>query len=245
MRDLSDTEISRLGELLDEWCDAAPELAPLDVSALDGYLCGVLLQPGPVAEAEWVPCVLDAEGRPARVAATMVPAGLLPLVRQRHAALAQAIAQRQWFDPWIVDAATLDEPAGGSQGDESELAAIRASVLPWVAGFALATERFPSLLRHDAQVLAEPLALLYQHFEPDELEGVEDEPALAEALAASEPPADLAEAAEDLVRAVLLLADISRPRPNSPPAPRTAPARASLTPAPRSKNARPARVRRG
>ncbi len=124
---------------------------------------------------------------------------------------------------------------------------VRESLLPWVAGFALAAERFPALMRHDEQALAEPLALLYQHFDVEDLEGLEDEPALADALAAVEPPGDMAEAAEDLVRAVLLLADVSRPNvsPDVRPAPRTTPSRASPGPGPRSRNGRPGRARRG
>ncbi|MBI5718371.1 MAG: UPF0149 family protein [Burkholderiales bacterium] len=241
MRDLSDTEITRLQTLLDERAAAAPADAPLDVSALDGYLCGVLLQPQALAERDWWPF-----GEPAAGA----PAGLAPLVRQRHAVLAEAIAGRRWFDPWIFapgeedgDHAEADGEGAGSGGAAGPLSG---SLLPWVAGFALAAERFPALLRHDEQALAEPLALLYQHFDAEDLEGLEDEPALAAALAAAEPPGDMTEAAEDLVRAVLLLADVSRPgAPPPSPGPRTGPARASPGPGPRSRSGRPARARRG
>jgi uncharacterized protein len=250
MRDLSDTEVARLQELLDDLVVATPVLAPLDVSALDGYLCGVLLQPQPVSEPDWLPHVWDAEGRPLPPRAASLTPPLLALVRRRHAALDEAIAQRRWFDPWIFELATSGRqaptgaatPADAIDGDV--VSPCSESVLPWVAGFALAIDRFPALMRFDAQALAEPLALLYQHFDPDDLEGLEDEPALAAALAEADPPADLAEAAEDLVRAVLLLADVSRPRPQ-PSMLRTAPSHASPAPGPRSKSARPARARRG
>ena len=222
MRDLSDTEIGHLDEMLAGLVTAAPEGGPpLEVSSLDGYLCGVLLQPEPVAEHDWLRLLAD---EPA------LPPTLLALVRQRHAFLAQAIERRLWFDPWIFE---FDAPA----------AEARDVVLPWVTGFSLATERFPALTRLDEGELAEPLALLYRHFDTADLEGLEDEPALAAALAETEPAADLAEAVEDLVRAVLLLADISRPARAA--APRTAPAHASPAPAPRSKSARRARARRG
>jgi uncharacterized protein len=241
MCDLSDVEIARLQTLLDEWAAAptAPAAsagltpAPLDASALDGYLCGVLLQPQPVPEAAWLPWVMDGEGR-LRTPAAEPP--WLPLVRRRHAALAQAIAQRRWFDPWLFE---LDAEEDEASADPTQAA------LPWVAGFALAAERFPALMRHDAQALAAPLALLYQFFDADDLEGLDDEPALAAALADTEPAADLAQAAEDLVRGVLMLADISRPPPRRPAAGRTAPARASPGPGPRSKSARRAHARRG
>lgn len=244
MRDLSDTEIARLQNLLDAQAStgtaggAAMAEAPLDVSALDGYLCGVLLQPHPVPERDWWPF---------GAATTRDTEALQSLVRQRHAALEEAIAARRWFDPWIFELEP-DPAADPGVGDAGGFAAapVRDSVLPWVAGFALAAERFPALMRHDEQALAEPLALLYQHFDGEDLEGLEDEPALAGALATAEPPADMGEAAEDLVRAVLLLADVSRPVRPQPPAPgRRGPAHASPGPGPRSRSGRPARARRG
>ena len=237
MRDLSDTEIEELQARLDQIADAAPELAPLDLSAIDGYLCGVLLQPQPVPEADWLPLVGDAEARPLPSALDATLAALHGLVRRRHAVLGQAIAQRRWFDPWIAD---IGVGESGSPEAAEAAGAMNASVLPWVAGFDLALQTFPGLLRlQDAAeaALAEPLALLYLHFAEAELEGLEDEPALAEALAQIEPPADLAQAVEDIVRAVLLLADVSRP-PH-----RRAPERASPGPGPRSRSGRRARAR--
>ena len=275
MRDLSDTELAQLQTLLDEWGAAAPRCSPLDVSAVDGYLCGILLQPHAVPEEAWWPFVLDADGQ--LPAPAMQPScGLRELLRRRHAVLGEAIAARRWFDPWLFE---LEEPApqwarrgvrgpsgvgagvgssGGyrrhehGRGDDDQDAS-HDSALPWVAGFALAVEKFPALSGLDERALAAPLALLYLHFDADDLEGLEDEPALAAALAAIEPPADLAQTAEDLVRAVLLLADISQPRPAAGPMKpagrqargQTAPVRASPTPGPRSKSARPARTRRG
>ena len=50
----------------------------------------------------------------------------------------------------------------------------------------------------------EPLALLYQHVDADDLEDADELLAEIESL---EPPADLTEAVEQLVRAILLLAD--------------------------------------
>ena len=82
------------------------------------------------------------------------------------------------------------------------------AVYPWVAGFATALELFPDLMMLDAQTLTEPLALLYRHLGPDDLEDADELLAEIEQL---EPPADLSEAVEELVSATLLLADISRP----------------------------------
>jgi uncharacterized protein len=57
--------------------------------------------------------------------------------------------------------------------------------------------------------LVEPLALLFMHFDPDDLE---DADALAAVIETLEPPADLGEAVQDTVRALMLIADVSRPR---------------------------------
>lgn len=187
---LSDQDLARLDSLL----SALPQpLQPLDVSALDGFLCGVLLQPQSVAPAQWLPLVTDLDGRPA-------PAGpalqeLHDLVLRRHAELDRAIGQRDWFDPWVYQ---LDEDAEPSE-----------CLLPWVAGFAAAMEAFPALMALSDPELVEPLALLFMHFDPDDLEDAEALVAVIETL---EPPADLGEAVQDTVRALMLIADVSRPR---------------------------------
>lgn len=190
---LTEAELQQLQQLL----DAVPApLEALDVSMLDGFLCGVLLQPQRVAETSWLPHVTDVDGRP-------LPGGfdagsLRQLVRRRHAELDAAIESRQWFDPWVFE---LD---GDGSATPSE------TVYAWVAGFATAMEFFPQLMRLDAQRLREPLALLYRHLDADDLEDADD---LLEEIESLEPPADLTEAVEELVRATLLLADVSRPAP--------------------------------
>ncbi|MBK6469771.1 MAG: YecA family protein [Betaproteobacteria bacterium] len=196
---LSDTDLLRLETLLD---GLPPPLQPMDVSALDGYLCGVLLQPRPPAADQWLARVSDMDGRPA-------PAGpaldeLQALVRRRHAELDQAIAQRQWFDPWIYQMEDADGPSE--------------CVLPWVAGFAAAMDAFPDLMAMSDTELVEPLALLFMHFDPEDLE---DADALLEVIETLEPPSDLAEAVQDVVRALMLMADVTRPRATPPRPART------------------------
>jgi len=197
---LADADLDRLQTLLES---VAPPLEPLDISALDGYLCGVLLQPRAVPAVQWLRFVTDVDGR----AAPPGPAldELHALVHRRHAEIDAAIARRDWFDPWIYP---LD--------DET---AVADSVLPWVAGFAAAMDAFPGLMALDAPDLVEPLALLYLHFDPADLE---DADALAAVIETLEPPADLAEAVQDIVRALMLMADVTRPRA---PAPSRSPAR--------------------
>ncbi len=191
---LTDADIERLEALL----DALPEpLQPLDVSALDGYLCGVLLQPRRLLAEQWLRFVADVDGRPA-------PAGpaldeLHALALRRHAEINTAIAYRNWFDPWIYQ---LDDADGTSE-----------SMLPWVAGFAAAMDHFPALMDMDAPDLVEPLALVYMHFDPEDLE---DADTLLEVIETLEPPGDLGEAVQDLVRALMLMADVTRPRTPPP-----------------------------
>jgi uncharacterized protein len=189
---LTDTDLARLEALLDSL--PAP-LQPLDICALDGFLCGVLLQPQRVALHGWLPLVTDIDGREA---APTAPAAALQelhgLVQLRYAELDTAIENRQWFDPWIYQ---LEDDAEASD-----------CVLPWVAGFAAAMEHFPALMALSDPELVEPLALIFMHFEADDLE---DADALLAVIETLEPPAELADAVQDIVRALMLMADVTRP----------------------------------
>lgn len=191
-----EVQVRQLEQLLDR---VPAPLVPLDVSALDGFLCGVLLQPKVVDAAEWLRWVTDIEGRP-------LPAGfdaepLHALILKRHGQLRRAIAARAWFDPWVFE---LEADAAPSE-----------SVLPWVAGFAAAMDQFPALSMRSDPALLEPMALLYMHFDAEDLEQGDALQSLIETL---EPPEDLAEAVQDLVRSVMLMADVSQPRPAAGPA---------------------------
>jgi len=196
---LGDRDIEMLQTLL----DAVPApLEPLDVASLDGFLCGVIVQPMAIAPARWLRFVTDVDGG-------ALPAGfdarpLHALVLRRDAELRRAITRREWFDPWVFELAdddVDDDTAGGDDGG----AARNDPAYPWVAGFAAALETFPGLLAADEDMLTSPLALLYRHLDADDLE---DADALLAEIEMLEPPADLAEAVEELVRATLLLADV-------------------------------------
>lgn len=194
---------------LDRLLAAVPApLEPMDASMADGFLCGVLLQARPVAPARWLPAVTDVGGRP-------LPRGfdardLHARLLKRHAELDAAIGERHWFDPWIF----------ASDGDGADVSAVE----PWVAGFAAAMEWFPALFERDAPELTQAFALIFRHVDPADLEEAD---ALLAEIEELEPPADLADAVEELVRAVLLLADVSRPvdAPRAPAPRRAAPRR--------------------
>lgn len=166
-------------------------LEPLDLSALDGFLCGVLVQPRPVPERAWWPRVLDVDGRSTPVRFDAAP--LRVLVRRRHAELAAAIGQRRWFDPWVF-----------ANNDDGDVEGGADAVRPWAAGFAIALETFDELLGSDDPATTAPLALVYARVGADHLE---DADALLEAIDELELPVDLGAAVEEMVRATLLLAD--------------------------------------
>jgi uncharacterized protein len=226
---LSDRELDVLQQLLDQ---VPAPLESLDVSMLDGFLCGVLVQPRSVPVSRWLPHVTDVDGRalPARFDA----AHLHALALRRHAELNDAIQRRQWFDPWVFELADdeadlayheLNDDDDGDEDDDDDEGASGSvdAVYPWVAGFATALELFPDLMALDAKALTEPLALVYRHLAPDDLEDADDLLAEIESL---EPPADLSAAVEELVRATLLLADVGRPvsAPSAAPRPGARPA---------------------
>jgi uncharacterized protein len=208
---MTDSELDELQALLDR---VPAPLEALDVSMLDGYLCGLLVQPRRIPAARWLPFITDVDGRslPERFDAARMHA----LVQRRYAELDDAIGRRQWFDPWVFeleadDAADShhddDDEEDEDEDEDAEPTAVDA-VYPWVAGFATALEVFPDLMAMDAKALTEPLALVYRHLAADDLEDADDLLAEIESL---EPPEDLADAVEGLVRATLLLADVSRP----------------------------------
>jgi uncharacterized protein len=207
---VSEAELEELQALLDS---VPAPLEALDVSMLDGFLCGVLVQPQWVPVSRWLPFATDADGRalPPHFNATR----LHQLVTRRHAELNDAINRRQWFDPWVFELGDAAAPAEDDEFDELDESAPPEvdAVYPWVAGFATALEHFPALMAGDAKALTEPLALLYRHLAPDDLEDADDLLAEIDSL---EPPADLSEAVEGLVQATLLLADIARPLPGAP-----------------------------
>jgi hypothetical protein len=121
--DLTDDEFAELDALLAE----TPEpLEPLDVAMLDGYLCGVIVQPVLLEPPTWLAHVFDFDARP-------LPEGTDPgwlervtaLIHRRHAALNRALAEDGAFEPLILepddDVDEGEAPAGDEddEGDES------------------------------------------------------------------------------------------------------------------------------
>ena len=198
--DLSDAEFAELDELL----AATPEpLEPLDAVMLDGYLCGVIVQPVLLERATWLPHVFDFEARPLP---EDVDAGwrerTTALVMRRHAALNRVLAEDRWFDPLVL------EPEADSVPEADEAAAlgpISRALMPWVAGFQHAVAAFPDLEEMPDDAVMAALARLYRHLPAE----TDQERELVEMLDREQPLADLDEAIEELVATVADLYDLT------------------------------------
>jgi hypothetical protein len=196
---LSGRELETLQALL----DAVPApLEPLDLVALDGYLCGVLVQPGRIAPARWLAHVADAEGRPLPRGYDTAP--LHALVRRRHAELEAAIVARRWFDPWVFEV-----EADAASGEDARTRCVRRSfpgsqVPPRPSS---SSRDDAAVARYDARAAGAALP------PPRRRRSRRRRRAARRDRPRSSRSADLGEAVEQLVRAILLLADAAAGAP--------------------------------
>lgn len=229
MSDLTDAEFAELDELL----AAAPQpVQALDVVSLDGYLCGVLVQPERLDAARWLLPVFEYDGQemPAGVLETVDPVWrerLFALIERRHAALRRAIVEDGWFHPFVLevsdpadgpdvpggeDAAEPEagpgsgsEPSSVSDEDWASLPEHSRPLFAWVAGFELAMQSFPLLASSAEDATLNTLARLYRHLPAQ----TDDERELVATLDRSLPLRSLDDAIEDLVTAVVELSDLT------------------------------------
>ncbi len=211
-RDLSDAEFAELDDLL----AATPEpLESLDVVMLDGFLCGVLVQPVLIDSAEWLPAVFDLDMRP--LPAEHDPAWrarCTELILRRHSALNRAIVEDGWFDPLVLEAdedASADDARGqpGQAADDDPLAGLSPTsraLMPWVAGFQCATASFPALLDMPDEAVALAVARLFRHLPAQ----TDEEREVVATLDREFPLATLEDAIEEMVVTVADLADLTR-----------------------------------
>ncbi len=205
-QDLTDNELDELDDLL---ADTPEPLEPLDIVMLDGYLCGVIVQPRLVPKEEWLPPVFDLEGND--LPDDVDPAWLgrvEALVERRHAALNVGMAEEGWFDPVLHEA---PEPEDNEEG--SEAAAVWAQVpevsrplFSWVAGFQYAMTVFPDLAELPSDAVGIALERVFRHLPPDTDEHKEIVATLDREL----PVKTTDEAVEDLVMAVSELWELTR-----------------------------------
>lgn len=202
--DLTDAEIGELDDLL---AAVPPPWEALDVTALDGFLCGVLAQPVAVTVDQWLPLVLDWN---AGEAAPMTPDSpgwhaakherLATLAGRRLEALNRDLFGEGWFDPIVMQ--PLDEAGQPLQGRE----AIEAALGPWVMGFEHAQNHFTGLQELPHADVPDLLACLYRHLPAQN----EEEQAYTKALDQEHPLKSLDAAIEDLVGNVVALAELGR-----------------------------------
>jgi len=208
-RDLTDAEFAELDELLAQ----TPEpLEPLDAVMLDGYLCGVLVQPVLLEPATWLAHVFDFDGRPLPddVDASWKERTTGLIVR-RHVALNRAMLDDGWFDPLVLefDDEHPREPLAEDQVDAmAGLSPVSQSLMPWVAGFQHATLCFPDLMEMPDDAVMAALARLFRHLPAE----TDEEREIVATLDREHPLATLDDAMEELVVTVADLADLTRER---------------------------------
>jgi uncharacterized protein len=205
--DLTDAEFAELDELLLE----TPEpLEPVDAVMLDGFLCGVIVQPVLLESATWLPHVFDFDGSP-------LPDDVKPewlarttaLILRRHAALNRAIVEDGWFDPLVLefDDEHPREPLTEGEVDPmAGLSPVSQSLMPWVAGFQHAAVCFPDLAEMPDDAVMSALARLYRHLPAE----TDEEREVVATLDREHPLATLDDAMEELVVTIADLQDLTR-----------------------------------
>ena len=214
--DLTDAEFAELDELL----ATTPEpLNALDASMLDGYLCGVIVQPRLIETDEWLPNIFDYDGGllPDGVDATWL-ARIRQLVERRHAALNRGLVEDGWFDPVVLDideqaAAAAEEPPADETAEQAASRAIYESMslisrtlMPWVAGFQHACLCFPELADTDDDAIHAAMARLYRHLPAE----TDEEKEIVATLDREHPLKDIDDAIEELVVSVADIADLTQ-----------------------------------
>jgi uncharacterized protein len=205
--DLTDAEFAELDDLL----AATPEpLEPLDAVMLDGYLCGVLVQPVLLEPATWLAHVFDFDATP--LPETADPAWLArttALIMRRHAALNRAMEEDGWFDPLVLefDDEHPREPLAEGEVDPMEgLNPVSQSLMPWAAGFQHACVSFPDLLEMPDDAVSAALARLFRHLPAE----TDEEREVVATLDREQPLTTLDAAMEELVVTVADLHDLTR-----------------------------------
>ena len=202
--DLTDAEFQELDELLSQ----TPEsFEPLDAVMLDGYLCGVIVQPVLLEAEAWLPHVFDFEGQPLPDDADRSwRERTEALILRRHAALTRVIAEDGWFDPLILELDDFEPPR--TDDPAASLKPVSQALFPWVAGFQHAMESFPDLLELPDPAIDVALARLYRHLPAQ----TDEEREVVATLDQEHPLAALDEAIEDLIVIIADLEDLTRDR---------------------------------
>ena len=201
--DLTDAEFAELDDLLAQ----TPEpLEPLDAVMLDGYLCGVLVQPLLLEAATWLAHVFDIEGSP--LPDDVDPQWrqrVLALIMRRHGALTRAIVEDGFFDPLILEPDDTQTPPQDEGADPPPADPIEQALLPWVAGFQHATVCFPDLAELADDAVASTLARVFRHLPAE----TDEEREIVATLNREHPLGNLDAAIQDLVSCVAELEQLT------------------------------------
>ena len=208
---LTDAELDELDTLLGQ----TPEpLEPLDLVMLDGYLCGVIVQPTLHDAVEWLPRVYDVEGRP-------LPEGTdeawrertTALVVKRYQALNRELAEDGSFEPVIAldeppdaDDARDDEACDDEDDESDDFSEVSRPLAPWVSGFLLACEAFPALIDRDDDEVQVAFAHIWRHAPAH----TDDDREFVAEMAREVPLDSVDDAIDDLVGAVATLDELTR-----------------------------------
>jgi uncharacterized protein len=198
-QDLTTQEFDELDRLLEQ---TPGELDAMDVAMLDGYLCGVLVQPSLLPPEAWLPPIFDSESRALPADADPAwRARTVELIEKRLAALRRQLAEDQWFDPIVLQ---LDEAAAAEDADPvfAELPAYSKALVPFASGFVTALNAFPDgLLSYVDEDAEEAMDRVARHLPSSD----DDERAAMAELDQAVPLRDLDDAVEDLVLAIVEL----------------------------------------
>ena len=204
--DLTDAEFAELDDLL----AATPEpLEPLDAVMLDGYLCGVLVQPVLLEPATWLAHIFDFDATP--LPETVDAAWqqrTTALILRRHAALNRALVDDGWFDPLVLEFDDEHPRTPVPEGEVDPLAGlspVSQSLMPWAAGFQHACVCFPDLMEMPDDAVMAALARLYRHLPAES----DEEREVVATLDREHPLATLDDAMEELVATVADLHDLT------------------------------------
>lgn len=221
--DLTDAEFAELDERL---VDAPSSLFIGDAVMLDGYLCGVLVQPRLIEPQAWLARLFeiddgtddefDREGEGDSPVGPQIDDGewlgvVTPLVLRRHAALNRSIVEDGMFDPFILEIDEDEEPGPDSAPDAeaddalAELGPVSRALAPWVFGFQLACVHFGDLLESSDDAIMLALARLFRHLPPQDEHMVD----LIATMDKESPIETVDEGIEELIACVVELSDLT------------------------------------
>lgn len=201
--DLTDAEFDELDALL---ADTPAPLQAMDLPMVDGYLCGVIVQPQTIAAEAWLPAIFDAQSRPLPPEAdARWLSRARALLLRRHEALARALEEDGAFDPVLPAAADADPEDPALRDALRELPAHSRLVFPWVLGFQSACAHFRGLVQMADPAIDAALARVFRHVPAATAQAREARQMLDQAA----PLADDVAAIDDVVMAVAELWELT------------------------------------